>query len=138
VHGDTDTGTSLAAGCRRCCENFLYVFKAARNGPLAPPPGRAPAAAAVALRRTRLTPVGWREDANTRAAKTPTVPRVLMLIGRQPAGRRAELGAACSRVAAVARLTAGRGRAGGAECAGPPLQGQGRYASQATAASGRP
>jgi len=33
---------------------FLYVFKAARNGPLAPPPGRAPAAATVALRRTRL------------------------------------------------------------------------------------
>ena len=27
-----------------CCENFLYVFKAARNGPHAPPPGRAPAA----------------------------------------------------------------------------------------------
>jgi hypothetical protein len=23
-------------------ENFLYVFKAARNGPLTPPPGRVP------------------------------------------------------------------------------------------------
>ncbi len=45
---------------RRGCSKFLYVFKAARNGPHAPPPGRAPAAAAVALRPSRLTPGGWR------------------------------------------------------------------------------
>ena len=89
--------TWRATGCRRCCENFLYVFKAARNGPLAPPPGRAPGRLAVARGRARLTPVGWREDANTRARQDSDGSRVLRMIGRQPAGRRAELGAACSR-----------------------------------------
>jgi hypothetical protein len=119
-------------------ENFLHVFKAARNGPLAPPPGRVPAAAAGALRRARLTPVGWREDANTRAAKTSTVPGC----GVGGAGSRPDAAPSRARrghgVAAVARLAAGRDGAGGAECAGPPLQAQGRYASQATAACGRP
>ncbi|MEU9829329.1 hypothetical protein [Micromonospora chersina] len=47
---------------------FLYVFKAALNGPRAPPPGRAPAAAAVALRRSRLSPRGWRGEWGARSA----------------------------------------------------------------------
>ncbi len=62
------SGDGGHTGCRRCGSKFLYVFKAALNGPHAPPPGRAPAAAAVALRPTRLTPGGWRGEREARRA----------------------------------------------------------------------
>ena len=43
---------------------FLYVLKAARDRPQAPPPGRAPAA--VALRPSRRMPGGWRGQREAR------------------------------------------------------------------------
>jgi hypothetical protein len=87
-------------------------------------PGRWEKSGRRSLRLTPLPPSA--ESANSRSRRPET--------GRS----RRRLGAAWSRDAAVARLAAGRGGAGGAECAGPPLQAQGRYALQATAASGRP
>ena len=47
---------------------YLHLFKAALDGPHAPPPGRAPAAAAVALRPSRLMPGGWRGEREARRA----------------------------------------------------------------------
>lgn len=60
-----------AAGCRLSAvgSKFLYVFKAALDGPHAPPPGRAPAAAAVALRPSRLTPGGRRGKREARGRR---------------------------------------------------------------------
>ncbi len=71
-----------------CCENFLYVFKAARNGPHAPPIGRPVAAAAVARRRP-----GRRPSAGADSEMPAGPPRNgqrrghMIEVGRQPAGR---------------------------------------------------
>ncbi len=59
----------MPPGCRRCGSKFLYVFKAALDGPHAPPPGRVPAAAAVALRPSRLMPDGWRGERGARGRR---------------------------------------------------------------------
>jgi hypothetical protein len=106
--------------------NFLYVFKAARNGPLTPPPGRA-SVASWRTRRPRRQPVGWRAEAD-RAAAT----KGCAVVGRLPTGglgdaARGEPRRDAGRVAAVER------RGWRRECAGPLLQAQGRFASQATA-----
>src|SRR6476660_241801 len=71
------------------CENFLYDFKAARHGPLAPPPGRGPAAAAVALRRTRPRPAaGAPRGRPTAPPLTPTgVDGFPRWAGGRPGGR---------------------------------------------------
>jgi hypothetical protein len=76
-------------GAHRSCSPRSGV-KAALNGPLALPPGRAPAAAAVALRPSRLTPGGWRgeQEAPRAAAARQTVDR--WCGGRQPAGPRGQ------------------------------------------------
>ncbi len=56
-----------AAG--RCGRTFCTSIKAALNGPHAPPPGRVPAAAAVALRPSRLMPGGWRGERGARGRR---------------------------------------------------------------------
>lgn len=47
---------------------FLYVFKAALNGPHAPPPGRASVAALALRLRPRNTPGGWRGSGKPQGA----------------------------------------------------------------------
>ena len=51
------------------------VFKAALNGPHAPPPGRAPAAAAGVLRPSRLMPGGWRGERGSPEGRRRTTDR---------------------------------------------------------------
>jgi len=48
--------------CLACpCENFLYSFKAAPTGPLAPPARTAQPDSAAAAPGWPLAPAGWRE-----------------------------------------------------------------------------
>ena len=50
------------------CENFLYVFKAARRAARAADSARSPLLPLALPQRRRLTPVGWREKHETRTA----------------------------------------------------------------------
>ncbi|SCF18828.1 hypothetical protein GA0074695_4156 [Micromonospora viridifaciens] len=63
-----DHRSSLKRPAGMPAESFALCIKAVLNGPRAPPPGRAPAAAAVALRPSRLTPGGWRGQRRPRRA----------------------------------------------------------------------
>jgi hypothetical protein len=91
---------------RTACENFLYDFKAARHGPLAPPIGRhdRPARGGRAI---MPRPIGWR-----RKRKAPRPPQWTVRDGGKddlgrPAGRAHWLGAGwCGRRAARAAQVA--------------------------------
>ena len=88
------------------CSNFLYVFKAARNGPLTPPPGRVPRAAAGAWPGHAGSPSAGVEP-RSRAATTGTavgLRRLGDLAGSRPV-RPGRCGPAAPRPA-VGRVTA--------------------------------
>ena len=72
----------------RCCENFLYVFKAARNGPLAPPTGHTPRPRSAArLRCSCRTPSAGAERGSPGPPMT-TGPRFIGVWGWSADGRR--------------------------------------------------
>lgn len=92
------------AGCRRGGENFLYVFKAALNGPHAPPPGRA-SDAPLSLHAGHAThPAAGAESGKPGGRRTWKRRNWLWFVGRQPAGARRP-----PHRRAVGRVTAGRG-----------------------------
>ncbi|MBM7491933.1 hypothetical protein JOD64_003155 [Micromonospora luteifusca] len=107
VAPSTDTSTRRDPSPRRdgrCGRTFCTSVKAALDGPYAPPPGRAPAPAAVALRPSRLTPGDWRGQREARRAAARRQGVGNQLVGRQPAGARRP-----SHRRVVGRVTAGRG-----------------------------
>jgi hypothetical protein len=115
-------------GCRRVCANFLYVFKAARHGPHAPPIGRLAAAAAVARRRPGRRPsAGADSEKPSGPPKRWTAPRAVDL-GGPAAGRRRDGRAAWLPRRAVTRV----GVRGGLPPAGAlrPRDGRGPYAGR--------
>jgi hypothetical protein len=77
----------VAAGCRRCCAKFLYVFEAARNGPHAPPPGRASdAPLSLHAGHAERPAAGAEAGKARRAAEDDRAVYGLTVVGRQPAG----------------------------------------------------
>ena len=54
------------------CENFLYVFKAARRAARAADSARTPLLPLALPQRRRLTPVGWREEQSIRGPPSRT------------------------------------------------------------------
>lgn len=75
------------AACR-CGRTFCTSIKAARDGPQAPPPGRASVAPLALRPRPRRTPGGWRGEREARGPPLTVVPRVVE-VGGPAAGRAA-------------------------------------------------
>ena len=84
------------------CSNFLYVFKAARNGPLTPPPGRELGPPLSLWAESRKQPVGWRGSAESgrcddRAPGYGEIEGIRPAADRHGSGDAAQLLASCRR-----------------------------------------